>query len=62
MNLNGKLGKKTGGEKREAKQKSGGHGPPRLPLESPLNAAFSEVYVRSNYCCNVPCKTSQCNP
>ena len=35
-NLNGKLRKTA---KRGAKQKSGGHGPPRPPLESPLSFA-----------------------
>ena len=37
--MNGKLRKKLRGTNKGTKQKSGGHGPPRPPLESPLSSS-----------------------
>jgi len=43
--LKREIKKKTGGAKRRAKQKTGGHGPTRPPLESPLLVDLSDTYL-----------------
>jgi len=55
MYLNGKL-RKTGGEQGLSKN-MGGHGPPRLPLESPLPLSLKQVMffkIKQKLCANVP--------
>jgi len=51
--------KKTGGAKRGAKQTSGGHGPPRPPLESPLSPLLLFTQYKTT-CLTVI--SSQCLP
>ena len=49
-NLNGKLGKKLGGQTGGQAKIWGDHGPPRPPLESPLVTAHAINVFENNRC------------